>query len=730
MASESGTGVTEAAVLDWNYPPTYSRPLRWFYDYYIGGSTLPPQEQWIRHYNAGKAVYTAEGYNEQEIKWWFLRTGQGPKCFEQYGVGGPCGLPPYEVWRGWYFKPYVSPYGSGLFGDNFVRTLNMYPPPGYSMPGVPCNTTGKFIGPTHVTTGSTSPAWYQWLAGGPWPYPDLPEMSGDPFVWPVSKEAGWEGLGTEVIGVYGGSLAFCNDGTEGKLHATPLAFLVFLPNKAKLQKQIRGLPIAVMAMLDKYTNKQWWPYFDAQVRNYLSGASGYMGILQAWPWALRDTLNNFGVTDAGLWSLQSKFEETQNKFWQSQQKQKGMTILMGGGVGEVVTMAVISFITWGVASAAGALIAEALEGVAVGGLEVAEIQQYAKTAQTVYNLGKQITSDDPNLLSIASGLLSLSGQLDLGGVEPGYDAGDWEPVTVGGDQLTWDFDYPGFEFGLESLNLDGATDVISLAMEDSLYDIDLDTSWIEQFDFASIATEDLTSAVDYIVANLDQFSGDPGALFDEIESLASGFTEGLTDDVLATIDDLTSEDFDFSVDSIMADDAALASAFNFGTLDVTALDMSMLSDGWDATISGIGDFFDAATDFGLELMQEAGDLLSELSIDDVKKFVDFANQVQSVFQTSAALPPPPPPKPPPTAPVVTAPAPEQPPPGPVATVTGDVLEPIDAFAPYTGIQTTRAGFGPVAPDGEKGFNWWWLLPLGMLAVPKKSARRVKRKARL
>src|SRR3989337_2153851 len=295
--------------------------FRQAYERYVLGATKPPEAQFQRHYDATKEVFIREGYSEKETKWWFLRTGQGPKCYRQYSVGGEGGLPPYEVWFKHYFKRTPDSSGVGCFyvwadrrnNDCYMmQAWPIYPPPGYRMPGIPCNATGKSVDVSQKPyTGSTveENQFWAWLGGaGPWPFPDLPAMWGDSNS--ASFSFGYFGA-FDATGIIGAG--FCSDveaeETAGLLHPVPLAYTVFYPSSVRVSfgpvPAIRGLPIGAMAMLDRETGKQWPDYFETRVRSYLA-STDWRTEYQAWPFALRDTLAQFGVKNTTLLSLSSK----------------------------------------------------------------------------------------------------------------------------------------------------------------------------------------------------------------------------------------------------------------------------------------------------------------------------------------------------------------------------------------------------------------------------------------
>jgi hypothetical protein len=755
--------------------------IRQAYERYVLGATLPPEVQYQRYYDATAAIFQYEGYTEKEIKWWFLRTGQGPKCYRQYGVGGLCGLPPYDVWYSWYIKQQPA-YEGGCFYVWADRRNNdcylmgsqpLYPPPGYRMPGIPCNTAGNRF---NVETDQSA-ALYAWLTGtGPWFMPDLPEMWGDPssFAFSLELMLAWDAVG--VIGA-----GFCSDlevdESAGLLHPVPLAFTVFkkshvdacaraMASGGACQYPIRGLPIGIMAYLDKLTDKQWPTFFEGKVREYMAHANlgnfTDAGIAaRAWPLALADTLRHFNITDASLWSFQQKIDDVATKLSPKPRK-RGATILVGGGeFGQIFFMVVVMFITWGVASAVGAIIAEAVaaaeaaaiaeaaaaaEAALAAGETVAVVEQTialgevidtAKQVQTVYNVVNELQADNPNLLSIASGLLKISGSLDIFGSDVagvaeydyGYDV--IEPVGVGGEQFA--FDYSGD--GLTAL------DPIEIADLTNTMTVDALNAAIPEYDFSGVdfageATGNMQAAVDTVVANLDQYAGDPNALYAAIEDAAAGVTDSNAEFALAVIDETVAADIETTLNDAMAVNADVAATTDVGPLTVDQLDMTALDEGWD-TNETTGITYDEAASEGLAEQVMAVEAASEITIEDAQKLLDAGAKIAAVVAPIVIAPPSPPPREPAPAPIVAAPAPTQPLPGSVATVTYEPVYSIDAPAldPLMQIQTLTAGFGPIAtdepiaPDGKKGFNLWWLLPLGLLALPLNDKRRTHKRGR-
>jgi hypothetical protein len=724
--------------------------IRQAYERYVMGATLPPEVQYQRYFDATAAIFRYEGYSEKEIKWWFLRTGQGPKCYRQYSVGGACGLPPYDVWYHWYLmKQPPVPGDAGCFyvwadrrnADCYLQpSFAMYPPPGYRMPGVPCNTAGKRFDSTNDPR-AISGAFYSWMSGvGPWVFDDLPELWGDSSTFAFSRENMGAFDATGVVGA-----GFCSDlevdESAGLLHPVPLAYTVFHPSSMKVSfgpiPAIRGLPIGAMAMLDQTTNKQWPDYFQSRLDAYLRSGD-WRTQYMAWPFALRDTLANFGVQNAALVNLSSKLIEAGNKGLTSYQRKRGPTNLMAGKYANVITMVIISFITMGVATAAMALVAEALVAAEVAtAAEIAAVAETAQEVQTVYSVVTELQSDNPNLLSLAGDLLSLNDSLGLIGADVGgataydYSFDALEPIAVGGDQLA--FDYGGEN--LVPFELGEASDLTGSMMTDALNEIDVDTNY-SGVDFAGVAATDMQSAVENIAATLDQYAGDPNALYAAIETEAVAVMDHLTDVATTVVDEVVAAEQDAVIADILADNAECAAQCDMGALTVDELDMDMLDEGWTVEETTGMDYQQAVEDATPQL-EQAVETASVPTLEEIAQVVKVAEQIAAVVEPVVVAPPPPPPPPPAPAQIVAAPAPTQPLPGPVATVTYEPVYSIDAPAldPLMQIQTLTAGFGPIAtdepiaPDGKKGFNLWWLLPLGLLALPLNDKRRTHKRGR-
>lgn len=672
--------------------------------------SLPPEAQWQAHLAILLPQLRGAGYSDAEIKWWLARTGQGPRCFKQYkiGVGG---IPPYDVWRDWYFCM------DNQWGIGIQALLPMYPPPGYIMP--PFTTPGD---------GSVF-NWQTWQMNQPLPGGLTFDVSG--FVWDLT----WSAMDAFPKG----TPAFCYDGTEGMLHAVPLAWEILDQRVIEGQRFVRGLPIAVMRMLDDKSGGAWWTYFDQQVHAYLASPS----MMFAWPYALRDTLNKFGISDAGVWGLQQKMEQLATKLSTPPPKAKFVNMMGDDAIAQIITMVAMSAITMGIGAAIGVAVSAAVDamaaaeasavasqvGVEVGiesslatqGLTGADLMNVAKMAQTAYKVIGQIQSDNPNLLGILGGVTSIANGLGAGDLFTDLTSG-WNPAGGGIDfGGSWGDDTFGVDFGTELAALDFQQAApITGGLLNELATESTGGAW-DYAGFDNIVWDEYASATDALVANLSQYADDPDGMLQAIYDYADQANANIADEMGAALDDFTAVDLDDATAGVFSSDAALAQSLDFGNGTASTLDTSMLEDGWtnDATYEGISAGVDSTI---------ANLSLPELSLGQVSQLLNAAAGIAAMTQQNSpplTQPKPPPAPPPVTQTVVTAaPAPEVTMDVPTTPLLpGDYLEP-----PAPSIEDAGVVQASLASGLAGVSNWLWALLVGVaIVLPEEKKRRVRRR---
>jgi hypothetical protein len=675
------------------------------------------QEQWENFFNVAVTKYRTWGYSDNEIRWWMLRTGQGPQCFRQFPGVGLGALPPYEIWRDWHF---ARAYTTGIYVavlnnmQQFVACYTNYAPPGYVEPYLAVEAEHiADIDTNSIYTSSDQTAIFQyWFQA---------------FVMQKTPTVS-QTLGPQVAAW---SDTACESG--GFVHAVPPNWLILDPTvqygaESGMCYGPNGLPIAVMFVLDKLTDRQWAQYFNERLDAHsFTVESNWRG--PPWPMALSDTLTHFGITDSRLWGLQQKIYNASVAIHSSCLQKSGIQIY-GGVVGQILTMICLAVISAGVLAAIAAAVeaaaVEAAVAAAAAGEEAGfavelvsmagDIQETVKIAQTSYKLFSQVTADDPNLLAIGASLISIGDSTGLG------------DLLVADVIDTSSFDFAGvegvdFDAGesLATLDIQDAeilmTDTFTQAIDDIAVEFELNSSLT--FDtvlFSGSVGDILGSAVESVVANLDQFNS-----AEELWAAMADAAESVVPQTVEAAVEAVDDGIGASIDEVLIDNAVLANAEDFGSLTVDELDQVEFEQGIESV------------SYDQQVVEELP--LAEFTVTetDLEQIVSIAAKIEPLLVQSAvvSVSPPTPSPLPPTSPaqIVEAPAPEQPLPGPVATVTypPEMAALIDT---QEGIPLVSAGFGPVAPDAEKGFNLWWLLPLGLLAIPmseKRSARRRKRK---
>ena len=698
--------------------------LRWGYDKYVATKALPPEQQWQQYLAIVMPKLRAAGYSDPEIKWWLARTGQGPRCFKQFKIG-PGGLPPYTVWRDWYFC-----YTQGYYGTLYYPTMPLYPPPGYIMP--PFTTPGD---------GSKF-NWNTWQ----WPNP-LPGG----FTYPLYAVVGtvewvFDAFPSTTFG-------FCYDDNPGALHAVPLAFTVFDINDVQATKAFIGLPIAMMRRLDQLTSGAWWTYMDDRIRYYLAlpaSAGIPYANARAWPLAIKDTLAHFGLNEPAIADLAQKMDDGVIKTYENINRRPKFVNMMGDDVlAQVVTMVVIAGITMGVASAVGVAIGAAVDaaaaaeasalaaevGVEVGiesslvlqGITAADVMQIVSAGKTVYGLVQNIQSDNPNLLGIAGGVLSLAntfGLTDLMADEwfNSFGVSASNVATPGNLESFLDPGY-GYDIGMAAqvgaIDISEGSFLLGNISTDVLSTVAPDAAW-DYAGFADVAWGDMSEYADSITQSL--LSGEistPEELLASIQGAAGETSANLTDAMDVALEDYNFAELQDVTSGILADDLAMAAATDFGDLSAASFDLDMADAGWAGDLD-----FQNALDSAESVISDVIDFASEISLEDALKYAQMAQSLYSVVTADNAVTAAPKPAGTPTAAQIVSPAPA-PAPTEVATAAPIATDltttvPVDTFAPVE---------ASVAPGEILASNWGWLWALAGIAIvlPERKKRRVRRR---
>lgn len=665
------------------------RPLRQIWADMVETSMLPPEQQWEKYYNFAKQQFLSWGYSEKEVRWWFLRTGQGPQCFKQFPGVGPGSLPPYEVWRDWHFFYGVNSGNAAFFQQAatvdaryaygmVVNTSIGTSPPGYIEPMLPNYDAATQSAIEAATASGTNlydtgnpliAAWWNWFN-----------------VQIVQRAVSYGSIGTAW------SDELCAGGNF--VHVVPPAFLVLNPYSDPVScSGPIGLPIGVMFMLDKLTGKQWARYFNERLTAHAGDDFG------VWPKALAETLSAYGIGDQRLWDLQAKLLQANESRYKICH-QKSSVVFWGGQIGMILSMIVISVIAAGVVSAiALAVEAASFEAAAAltlptepvtGYITAGEVEALAKTAQTVYSLGKQVMLDDPNLFSIAGSLVSL-----------GNTAGVGDAFAVAAEATTFDagtFANLDFQMGemIVPLDIADAGAITNAAFSDFVAGMNADpvfagpTGW-DEAGFIAAFDGTLDSSIAGIVDNIDLYAGDPAALLAEIERVAIESTDQIIADAAASVDDGVV----VMVEEIIADGVAIADVEDFGPLTLDQLDEQMFFDGIDAGT------YEAQETALLEQVESAASAAaSQLSTAEIQALLKIGATIEGFLQSSAPIAAPAPAP----APAVTA----APAPGTVLTIAPTTPPAPSAISPVT----IAPGVAPAPAPGEApiaGLSPLWLL---------------------
>lgn len=688
------------SFFSWTYGTNNIKPLYTIWQEQVALGMLPVQQQWENFFNITYNYYAKWGYTYQEVRWWMLRTGQGPQCFRQFPGVGPGALPPYEVWRDWHFTQSMTTGIPNLMSQGdwsaWIPCTKGCAPPGYHEPYLPdWSPDGNVCDPQDSTQWANM-LWY-----------------GTSPSWTYFYNAILLGIPPPVGNYYATSTwsdAACAGG--GFVHAVPPCWRILNPT-IKLGKESgncygpMGLPIAVMFVLDKLTSKQWAHYFNDRL-----DAIEAAGDLSVSPYAtaLRDTLNNFGIGDASLWSLQGKMENAYRSAYNSC-RAKGGIQFWGGQFGQILSMIALAVIAQGVMAAISAAIAEAAAEAAALAAATGETSTFAelaatlpdienavKIAQTGYKLYSQITSDDPNLLGIASSLVSLGNSTGLSDALVPLDVVDTSSFDFAGFT---DVDFSAGE-SLAMLDLQDAEALTTGAVSDAIAgmatDLGIDTVTLDAAGLGEAVSGNFQDAIDAIVNNLDQYADNPEALWAAMQDAAQGVAPQITDDAIAFIDD----NVDLSIDEIMSEDVALANSQDFGPLTVDQLDQTEFMDGIDDVP------YDTQIAQEEAFEQAASASISELSDVDLSQILKIGAQIESLLHSATVTPPPPPPPAPAPSPTVT--------PSPTPSTGGTLTQPPSlppvrppSPSPITFTPGTTGTVAPGETPATGGLSPLWML---------------------